>query len=174
MRHNKKFNHLSRTSSHRKALLANMSNALIFKKRIFTTLAKAKSLRKHVEPIITRSKKDTGHNRRLIFSYLKNPSAVTELFETVAEKVADRAGGYTRIIRTNYRKGDNAEMCMMELVDFNDLYVQTKVVQTKRSRRSRRGGKNIAAENLEVATSEGQNLQENDNKQDEDKNLKTE
>ena len=131
MRHNKKFNHLGRTSAHRKALLSNMSAALIMQKRIFTTLAKAKALRKHIEPIITRSKINSGHNRRLIFSRLQNAEAVTELFEVVASKVLERPGGYIRIIRTGYRKGDDAAMCMIELVDFNDVYVKDPKVKDK-------------------------------------------
>ena len=120
MRHGKKFNHLSRTTSHRKAMLANMGNSLIEHKRITTTVAKAKALRLFIEPILTKSKTDTTHNRRTAFRYLRNKYAVTELFREVAPKIAERNGGYCRIIRTGNRLGDNADMCMIELVDFNE------------------------------------------------------
>ncbi|MDE5956870.1 MAG: 50S ribosomal protein L17, partial [Muribaculaceae bacterium] len=120
MRHNKKFNHLSRKKGHREALLSNMAISLIMHKRIFTTIAKAKALRVFAEPIITRSKKDDMANRRLVFSYLQNKDAVKELFGTIAEKVAERPGGYLRILKTGHRLGDNAEMCMIEFVDFNE------------------------------------------------------
>ncbi len=138
MRHGKKFNHLSRTSSHRSAMLSNMACSLIEHKRINTTLAKAKALRVYVEPIITKSKDDSTHARRTTFSYLKSKEAVTELFRNIAPKIADRPGGYTRIIRTGYRLGDNAEMCLIELVDFNEIYTagDTKKATTRRSRRS--------------------------------------
>ena len=139
MRHGKKFNHLSRTTSHRKAMLANMACSLIEHKRINTTLAKAKALRGFVEPLITKSKTDSTHSRRLVFSSLKNKYAVTELFREVAPKIADRPGGYTRIIRTGNRLGDNAEMCLIELVDFNTIYGAETAKKT--TRRSRRGGK---------------------------------
>ena len=122
MRHGKKINHLGRTHSHRAALLSNMAASLILHKRINTTVAKAKALRKYVEPIITRSKEDSTHSRRTVFSYLQDKIAVAELFREVAPKVADRPGGYTRIIKLENRPGDNAEMCMMELVDFNEIY----------------------------------------------------
>ena len=121
MRHGKKFNHLGRKAAHRKAMLSNMASSLIEHKRINTTVAKAKELRKFVEPLITRSKENTTHNRRVVFSYLQNKYAVTELFNEVAGKIGDRPGGYTRIIKTGTRLGDNAEMCMIELVDFNDI-----------------------------------------------------
>ena len=120
MRHNKKFNHLSRKKGHREALLSNQAISLIMHKRIFTTLAKAKALRMYVEPLITRCKKDDMANRRLVFSYLQNKEVIKELFGVVAEKVAERPGGYTRILKTGHRLGDNAEMCMIELVDFNE------------------------------------------------------
>ena len=120
MRHNKKFNHLSRTKAHRDALLANMTIALILRKRIFTTLAKAKALRVYAEPLINRAKNDTMANRRLVFSYLQNKEAVTELFREVAQKIADRPGGYTRILKTGNRLGDNAKTCFIELVDYNE------------------------------------------------------
>ena len=138
MRHGKKFNHLGRKSAHRKAMLSNMAGSLIEHKRIVTTLAKAKALRVYVEPLITKSKEDTTHNRRTAFRYLQNKFAVSELFGEVAQKVADRPGGYTRIIKLGTRKGDNAEIAMIELVDFNDLYVKEG---GKKKRRRRRGGK---------------------------------
>ncbi len=137
MRHGKKVNHLGRTASHRKAMLSNMASSLILHKRITTTVAKAKALRTYVEPLLTKSKDDSTHNRRTVFSYLQNKDVVTELFRTVAPKIADRPGGYTRIIRTGYRLGDNAEMCMIELVDFNEIYTNEKAKKT--TRRSRRG-----------------------------------
>lgn len=139
MRHGKKVNHLGRTHSHRVAMLSNMACSLIEHKRITTTIAKAKALRVYVEPIITKSKDDSTHARRTAFSYLKSKEAVTELFRTVAPKVADRPGGYTRIIRTGYRLGDNAEMCLIELVDFNEIYGAGEAKKTT-TRRSRRGG----------------------------------
>lgn len=138
MRHGKKHNHLGRTTSHRKAMLANMTCSLIEHKRINTTVAKAKALRGYVEPLLTKAKTDSTHSRRTVFSYLQNKDIVTELFREVAPKIADREGGYTRIIRTGYRLGDNAEMCMIELVDFNEIYTNEKAKKT--TRRSRRGG----------------------------------
>jgi large subunit ribosomal protein L17 len=140
MRHGKKFNHLGRTASHRSAMLSNMASSLILHKRINTTVAKAKALRKYIEPMITRSKDDSTHSRRMVFSYLQNKESVTELFSTVAEKVNARPGGYTRIIKTGIRQGDNAEMCMMELVDFNELLLGTADAGKAKTRRSRRGG----------------------------------
>ena len=137
MRHGKKFNHLGRTASHRKAMLSNMAASLITHKRINTTLAKAKELKKYVEPLVTRSKTDSTHNRRMVFSYLQNKEAVTELFREVAVKVGDRPGGYTRIIKTGNRLGDNAEMAMIELVDFNEIYSNAKQEVKKNTRRSR-------------------------------------
>jgi large subunit ribosomal protein L17 len=139
MRHGKKVNHLSRKKGHRRSLLSNMACSLIEHKSINTTLAKAKALRVYVEPLLTKSKTDSTHSRRTVFSYLQNKDIVTELFREVAPKIATRNGGYTRIIRTGYRLGDNAEMCMIELVDFNEVY--TKETATKTTRRSRRGGK---------------------------------
>jgi len=152
MRHGKKFNHLGRKTAHRKALFMNMSNSLIEHKRIFTTLAKAKALRKFIEPLITRSKTNDTHNRRTVFSYLKNKYAVTELFEVVAPKVADRPGGYTRIIKTGFRQGDSADMAMIELVDFNEIYTQGNEAKKSTKKRSRRGGKKAAS--TETATTE--------------------
>lgn len=138
MRHGKKFNHLGRTASHRKALLSNMACSLIEHKRINTTVAKAKALRTYVEPLLTKAKNDTTHNRRTVFSYLQNKEAVAELFRTVAPKIAERNGGYCRIIKTGFRLGDAADTALIELVDFNELYTpnaETKKT-TRRSRRS--------------------------------------
>ena len=139
MRHGKKFNHLGRKTAHRKAMLANMACSLIAHKRINTTLAKAKALRKYVEPLITKSKTDNTHNRRVVFSYLKDKHAITELFREVATKVADRPGGYLRIIKLGNRLGDNADMAMVELVDYNELYNPNAKKKKKTTRR--RGGK---------------------------------
>jgi len=141
MRHGKKFNHLGRTASHRKAMLSNMASSLILHKRINTTVAKAKALRKYVEPLITKAKTDTTHSRRIAFSYLQDKVSVQELFGPIAEKISSRPGGYTRIIKTGIRLGDNAEMCMMELVDFNELLLQDSDAAKAKTRRSRRGGK---------------------------------
>ena len=143
MRHNKKFNHLGRTSAHRKAMLSNMANSLIFHKRITTTLAKAKALRIYVEPLITKAKDDSTHSRRIVFEYLKSKTAVAMLFRDIAEKVADRPGGYTRILKTGNRLGDNAEMCFIELVDYNENMLADKDSKAKPVR-SRRGGKKKA------------------------------
>ena len=140
MRHNKKFNHLGRTAAHRNAMLANMAISLIMHKRINTTLAKAKALRKYVEPLINRSKQDTTANRRLVFSYLQNKYAVTELFQVISEKVAERPGGYTRIIKTGFRQGDAAATCFIELVDFDENMAKTQ----KKAKRTRRSGKKTA------------------------------
>ncbi|MBR4583152.1 MAG: 50S ribosomal protein L17 [Bacteroidales bacterium] len=137
MRHNKKVNHLGRKSAHRQALLSNMASSLILHKRIFTTVAKAKALRVYVEPLITKAKEDSTHNRRVVFSYLENKEAITELFRNVIVKVGDRPGGYTRILRTGNRLGDNAEMCMMELVDYNENMLSAKETK-KKVRRSRK------------------------------------
>jgi large subunit ribosomal protein L17 len=156
MRHNKKFNHLGRKTAHRRSMLSNMACSLIEHKRITTTVAKAKALKQFVEPILTRSKDDTTHSRRVVFSTLGNKYAVTELFREVGPKVSARNGGYTRIIRTGNRLGDNAEMCMIELVDFNDIYGADQ--KKKRSRRSRRGGATTApqAETPQTAEAESQ------------------
>ncbi|GAA4143118.1 hypothetical protein GCM10022216_24750 [Sphingobacterium kyonggiense] len=135
MRHGKKVNHLGRTDSHRKAMLANMATSLIKHKRITTTLAKAKALRKYVEPLITKSKNDTTHSRRTVFAYLKDKDAVTILFREVSEKVASRPGGYTRIIKLENRLGDNAEMAFIELVDYNEVYGKTAKTEKKTTRR---------------------------------------
>ncbi len=143
MRHNKKFNHLSRKKAHRDALLANMTIALIMRKRIFTTLAKAKALRVYAEPLITRAKEDTMVNRRLVFSYLQNKEAVTELFREISQKIADRPGGYTRILKTGNRLGDNAKTCFIELVDYNENMLKDKAA--KKTGRTRRSSKKSAA-----------------------------
>ena len=135
MRHGKKFNHLGRKSAHRKAMLRNMANSLIMHKRIMTTVAKAKALRSFVEPIITKAKEDTTHSRRMVFKYLQDKEAVKELFREVNTKVGDRPGGYTRIIKLGNRLGDAAEMCYIELVDFNETYVKEKSTKKKRVRR---------------------------------------
>ena len=137
MRHGKKFNHLSRQKGHRRAMLANMACSLIEHKRINTTVAKAKALRVYVEPILTKAKEDTTHNRRIVFSYLQSKEAVTELFRTVAPKIAERNGGYTRIIKTGFRPGDAADTALIELVDFNDIYNPNEA-EKKTTRRSRR------------------------------------
>ena len=151
MRHNKKNNHLGRTSSHRESMLANMASSLILHKRIFTTVPKAKELRKFVEPPITRSQDDSTSSRRVVFSNLKNKYAVTELFQNISEKVADRPGGYTRIIKTGYRLGDNAAMCFIELVDYNENMLEEKAAKKTRTRRSR--SKKADSSNVVVAES---------------------
>ncbi len=152
MRHGKKFNHLSRTAPHRKAMLANMASSLIGTKRITTTVAKAKALRKYVEPLITRSKEDTTHNRRTVFSYLQNKEAIKELFDEVGAKVANRPGGYTRIIKLGSRLGDDAEMALIELVDYNELLLGETGESKKKTttRRSRRGGAKAKTEGAET------------------------
>ncbi len=149
MRHGKKFNHLGRKTAHRKAMLANMACSLIEHKRINTTLAKAKAIRQFVEPLITKSKSDTTHNRRIVFSYLRQKEAVTELFREVATKVADRPGGYVRIIKLGNRLGDNADMAMVELVDYNELYNPNGKKKKKSTRR--RGGKKSSTATPPVA-----------------------
>lgn len=157
MRHNKSFNHLSRKAAHRNAMLANMATSLILHKRIKTTVAKAKALRSYVEPLITKSKVDSTHSRRVVFSYLQNKDGVSELFRDVAVKVATRPGGYTRILKTGTRLGDNADMCIIELVDYNENYTQeSKSAKKSSSRRSRRGGskkKTTGAENQTIQES---------------------
>ena len=145
MRHGKKFNHLSRKTAHRKAMLSNMACSLIEHKRIKTTLAKAKALRKFVEPLITKSKTDTTHSRRIVFSHLRQKEVVTELFGDVASKVATRNGGYTRILRIGNRLGDNAQMCFIELVDYNETYVTEKTKKKTKSTRRSGGAKKVSA-----------------------------
>ncbi len=154
MRHKKNFNHLGRKTAHRKAMLSNMASSLIMHKRIETTTAKAKALKRYIEPLITRSKDDSTHSRRVVFSYLQDKEAVSELFRDVASKVADRPGGYTRIIKLGNRLGDNADMCMIELVDFNEILLAEKVDSKKSSSRRRRGSSKpkAVAEETTVAT----------------------
>ena len=135
MRHNKAINHLGRKSGHRKAMLANMATSLILHKRIQTTVAKAKALKMYVEPLITKSKEDSTHSRRVVFSYLKNKEAVTELFRTVAPKIADRPGGYTRVLKTGFRQGDGADMALIELVDFNEAALASAPKAAKKTTR---------------------------------------
>jgi large subunit ribosomal protein L17 len=150
MRHGNKINHLGRKTAHRKALLMNLSNALILHKRITTTVAKAKELRKHIEPLINKTKLDTTHNRRILFSYLQDKESIKELFGVIADKVANRPGGYTRIIKLGFRKGDAADIAMIELVDFNDVYVKETKETTTKTRRGRAKKSAVAAE--EIAT----------------------
>ncbi len=147
MRHNKKINHLGRTASHRAAMLANMAISLIKHKRITTTVEKAKALKKYVEPLITKSKNDTTNSRRVVFSYLQDKFAVTELFKEISVKIADRLGGYTRIIKTGHRLGDNAAMCFIELVDYDENMAKDTV---KKSTRTRRRSKKAVAEATEA------------------------
>ena len=150
MRHNKKFNHLGRTASHRAAMLSNMAISLIMHKRITTTLAKAKALKKYVEPLITKSKEDTTNSRRVVFSYLQDKHAITELFTVISQKVADRPGGYTRIIKTGFRASDAAPMCFIELVDFDENMAKT----AKKAKRTRRSSKKAAAPAAEAPVAE--------------------
>ena len=138
MRHGKRFNHLGRTSSHRKSMLSNMASSLILNKKIETTLAKGKALRKYIEPLITKSKSDTTHSRRSVFSYLQNKVSVNELFGAISEKIATRPGGYTRIIKTGSRLGDNSDMCIIELVDYNNLMLTDKPLKATKTRRRRK------------------------------------
>lgn len=155
MRHNKAVNHLGRKSGHRKALLANMASSLILHKRITTTVAKAKALKSYVEPLITKSKEDTTHSRRVVFSYLKDKNAVTELFRTVAPKVADRPGGYTRVLHLGFRQGDAADMALIELVDFNEAALASAPKAAKKStRRSRSKKAEEAAPAAEASVAE--------------------
>ena len=156
MRHNKAINHLGRKSGHRKALLANMATSLILHKRIQTTVAKAKALKMYVEPLITKSKEDTTHSRRVVFSYLKNKEAVTELFRTVAPKIAERPGGYTRVLKTGFRYGDGADMALIELVDFNEaaLASTAKKAAKKTTRRSSKKAEAAPAAEVETPAAE--------------------
>jgi len=158
MRHRNTTNSLGRTAAHRKAMLANMATSLVMHKRIKTTVAKAKVLRTYIEPVITKSKNDTTHNRRTAFRYLRNKYAVSELFRTVAPKIGDRPGGYTRILKIGHRVGDNAEICYIELVDFNTTYSPNSKTTTKK-RRSRRGGAKTTNEN-EVVKQEVEEVKE--------------
>ena len=154
MRHNKKFNHLGRTASHRNAMLSNRACSLIKHKRITTTVAKAKALKKFVEPLITRSKDDTTNSRRVVFSNLQDKYAVTELFKEISVKVADRPGGYTRIIKTGHRLGDNAEMCFIELVDYNENMAKTAAKKATRTRRSKKSAATAEAPAAEATATE--------------------
>ena len=154
MRHNKKINHLSRKKAHLDATLANMTISLIMHKRIFTTLAKAKALRKYAEPIINRAKDDTTNSRRVVFSYLQNKAAVTELFQEIAQKIADRPGGYTRILKTGNRLGDNAKTCFIELVDYNENMLKTAAKKSTRTRRSRKAAPAAEAPGAEAPATE--------------------
>ncbi|MEO5177779.1 50S ribosomal protein L17 [Bacteroides ovatus] len=160
MRHNKKFNHLGRTASHRSAMLSNMACSLIKHKRITTTVAKAKALKKFVEPLITKSKEDTTNSRRVVFSHLQDKIAVTELFKEISVKIADRPGGYTRIIKTGNRLGDNAEMCFIELVDYNENMAKEKVAKkATRTRRSKKAAEAAPAA-VEVPATEAPKAEE--------------
>ena len=156
MRHNKNFNHLGRQAGHRKAMLSNMASSLILHKRIETTVAKAKAVRLFVEPLVTKSKEDTTHSRRVVFSYLKQKEAVTELFRTIAPKIAERPGGYTRILKTGFRQGDAAEMCIIEFVDFNEAYtlgITPAAAEAKpKTRRSRKPAAKKTTDAVEEAT----------------------
>ncbi|MCR5533606.1 MAG: 50S ribosomal protein L17 [Bacteroidaceae bacterium] len=156
MRHNKKFNHLSRTASHRSAMLSNMAVSLIMHKRITTTLAKAKALKKYVEPLITKCKQDTTNSRRVVFSYLQDKKAITELFTVISQKVGDRPGGYTRIIKTGFRANDAAPMCFIELVDFDENMAKT----AKKAKRTRRSSKKAAEAPAEAPVTEAPAVEE--------------
>ncbi|MBW4760058.1 50S ribosomal protein L17 [Prevotella denticola] len=161
MRHNKKFNHLGRTADHRAALLANLAVALIQHKRITTTLAKAKALKKYVEPLITRSKNDTTNSRRVVFRYLQNKEAVTELFKEISVKVADRPGGYTRVIKLGTRQGDAAQIAFIELVDYDENMAKAPKAEAKKTRRSRRSAKKADASVAEASVAEASETKEN-------------
>ena len=169
MRHRKNFNHLSRKTAHRKAMLSNMACSLIKHKRIKTTVAKAKALRRYVEPLITKSKKDTTHSRRIVFKHLQDKFAVSELFRDIAQKIANRPGGYTRIFKIGKRLGDNADMCYIELVDYNESYtVDKNKKSTTKTRRTRRSKKTDAdTNNTEILDTEKQEEQPEDKKEDE-------
>ena len=154
MRHNKAINHLGRQSGHRKAMLSNMACSLILNKRIETTVAKAKALRTYVEPLITKSKDDSTHSRRVVFSYLKQKEAVTELFRVIAPKIADRPGGYTRILKTGFRQGDGADMALIELVDFNEAALASTAKKETKKASTRRAGRKSAAKAAEAPKAE--------------------
>ena len=157
MRHNKNFNHLGRQAGHRKAMLSNMASSLVLHKRIQTTVAKAKAVQKFIEPLVTKSKEDTTHSRRVVFSYLKQKEAVTELFRTIAPKIMERPGGYTRILKTGFRLGDGADMCIIEFVDFNETYTfgreaaQVAAEAKPKTRRSRKKSTDAAEDATVVA-----------------------
>lgn len=160
MRHNKAINHLGRKSGHRKALMANMATSLILHKRIQTTVAKAKALKSYVEPLITKSKEDTTHSRRVVFSYLKNKYAVTELFRVIAPKIADRPGGYTRVLKTGFRQGDGADMALIELVDFNEAALASAKPEAKKSSTRRSRSKKSAEAKAEAPATEAPKAEE--------------
>ena len=160
MRHNKAINHLGRKSGHRKALMANMATSLILHKRIQTTVAKAKALKSYVEPLITKSKEDTTHSRRVVFSYLKNKYAVTELFRVIAPKIADRPGGYTRVLKTGFRQGDGADMALIELVDFNEAALASAKPEAKKSSTRRSRSKKSAEAKTEAPAAEAPKAEE--------------
>lgn len=166
MRHGKAFNHLSRKKGHRVALLRNLASALIKHKRITTTLAKAKALRVFIEPLMTKSKNNTTHSRRTVFSYLQNKDSITELFSAVAEKIATRPGGYTRVLRTGFRKGDGAEMAMIEMVDFNNVMISASMAKAPEAevKKTRRGGRQKKKEETETTASD-EVVESNDNKE---------
>jgi large subunit ribosomal protein L17 len=167
MRHGKTHNHLGRTAAHRHALLSNMASSLILHKRITTTVAKAKELRKYVEPLITKAKNDTTHSRRTVFSYLQNKDSVKELFGDVAEKIANRPGGYTRILKLGNRLGDNADVCIIELVDYNETMLAAKSATAKtKTRRSRRGSGAKGASSTPSAGTENQITSESESTED--------
>ena len=179
MRHGKRFNHLSRKAPHRKSMLSNMASSLILHKKIETTVAKAKALRKYIEPILTRSKSDTTHSRRLVFSLLNDKAAVTELFNNISEKIASRPGGYTRIIKTGFRLGDNAEMCVIELVDYNTLLLVSDDKDKSSKSRRRRRKKSTAsvpaagdAKSVKPAKKTAKKKEEKDKKDKDDKKSK--
>lgn len=168
MRHGNKINHLGRKTAHRKALLMNLSNSLIAHKRIRTTLAKAKELRKHIEPLLNKAKQDTTHNRRILFSYLQDKESIKELFGVIADKIAARPGGYTRIIKLGFRKGDAAEIAMIELVDFNEIYNNAPGEAASKKKRSRRGGgksKAVADGDTETLVEDAQVIEETEVKE---------
>ena len=169
MRHGKKFNHLSRKAPHRKAMLSNMASSLILHKKIETTVAKAKALRKYIEPILTRAKTDTTHSRRTVFSLLNNKESVTELFNNVSEKIASRPGGYTRIIKTGFRLGDNAEMCVIELVDYNTLFLGSDDKEKASKSRRRRRKKSTASVKEDTSKAPKKNEKKEKNPKDDKK-----
>lgn len=161
MRHGKKINHLGRTSAHRQAMLSNMATSLISHKRITTTVAKAKALKKYVEPLLTKAKNDSTHSRRVVFSRLRDKHSVTELFREISQKIADRPGGYTRILRTGFRSGDGAEMCIIELVDYNENYSQSKDAKKTKEKTTRRGrSKKVEKEEKQVIKTSDSEVEE--------------
>ena len=169
MRHGKRFNHLGRTSSHRKSMLSNMASSLILNKKIETTLAKGKALRKYIEPLITKSKSDTTHSRRSVFSYLQNKNSVNELFGAISEKIATRPGGYTRIIKTGSRLGDNADMCLIELVDYNNLMLTDKPLKATKTRRRK---KKKTSQNVSLSSKKSLISSEKSTKKNDESKLK--